>query len=224
MATRPYPALAFSLVLIGAAVPTLLGELRPVFSNGHSQSTRMDVLLAGELSIGTSLDARKRALNTCQDTLRDEASWSRGGDARLAMVRACEDAARRILAQSPTDGFAWLIVAEGAVQTGRADEMFEALARSRATAPNELWIAARRVRLGEPMLAWMDDAARAGHDADLLVVARTPRGARSLARRYVGEPAFRARLVALVETLPEQDQIRFLRNVQRQSREALDRS
>ncbi|QPH55840.1 hypothetical protein [Pontivivens ytuae] len=207
-----------------AALPALHLELRPVFSIGHSQPTRMDAILSGSLPVGLSLDARKRILNLCETTLAHDGSWSRGPDARLALLRECDRTARRILVRNPMDGFAWLAIGDVAFQSGRADAMFAALGQSRAVAPGELWIASRRVRIGEQMLGWMDGEARAGHEADLLVVAQTPRGAWSLAHRYVSEPEFRERLVALVETLPQDDQIRFLRNVQRQSRAARGRS
>ena len=55
--------------------------------------------------------------------------------------------------------------------------------------------------------------ARATHQRDLALLVQSQRGIATIARRYVAQPDFRERITAIVEALPQADQVRFLANV-----------
>ena len=90
-----------------------------------------------------------------------------------------------------------------------------ALRNSQLTGPNEQWIARYRVNLAETYFAQLSPAARKAEEADLRLLASSERGVKLIAQRYIADPDFRARITAVVETMPGERQAAFLRSVKR---------
>jgi hypothetical protein len=207
-----FPALAGGILAI-AALPAVTAEMSAVLGGGHSQITRMEALESGRPTVGLSTDSHKRVLDLCVDTVSDPRIFSQGAATRDAILSHCEGELARAEQYAPADGFIWWVRAALAAERNDVEAIFTALQRSRETAPYELWIALRRERIAQRLEALQSPADRAGHDADLLVLARSRRGVQRLATRYLNDTDFRERITALVETLPVEDQRRFLANV-----------
>ena len=88
--------------------------------------------------------------------------------------------------------------------------MNEHLHTSQATGKASQWVAEQRVALAEYYREHLDERVLAGNDADLEMLVRSQRGIGSIATRYVNDPAFRERITAIVETMPEDIQRRFI--------------
>jgi|Cruoilmetagenom7_1024161.scaffolds.fasta_scaffold00125_52 hypothetical protein len=220
----PRFALMAAITLVVLASIPLAIELRGLSGGGLPPSAQAQAIARGQMLPGWSTAAHKRFANRCHALLTGE--LLRPDEAPLApaletAVRdRCASGLEQIVRNSPGDAIAWSSLALIRAQNADAQGLFDALAWSRATAPAELWIAARRVRLAEPMLAVLSPADALGHHQDMLVLAQSLRGVRQIATRYLTDLEFRDRIVALVESLSAEDQVRFLQNVRRAAREA----
>jgi hypothetical protein len=119
----------------------------------------------------------------------------------------------------PSYAYGWYSIAAFSFALADDERGLYALRRSQAVAKSEQWLTERRVQLSEIYLAQLDEAALASHRQDLILLAQSNRGVRSIARRYVEDANFRERITALVETLPDADQARFVANVRLAARE-----
>jgi hypothetical protein len=52
-------------------------------------------------------------------------------------------------------------------------------------------------------------------EADLRLLASSEKGVRLIAQRYISNPDFRARITAIVERMPQERQIVFLKSVKK---------
>lgn len=127
----------------------------------------------------------------------------------------CRRFAEAALFEMPTNGLAALLGARLAFLEGDTESGNAFLERSQMVAAHEQWLAEARVAIAEDNLEHLTEAVRRRHEADLVLLARSARGVRSIAYRYVSDPAFRERITAIVETLPGDVQQRFLNNVRR---------
>ena len=132
------------------------------------------------------------------------------GENRARLLDSCERIVVTITDAVPRNAYAWYLQAYLAQQNGAADTFNAALLKSYASGPTEQWIAELRVPLAEYGQQLLNDEARAGHQKDLGLLVESRRGIGSIARRYVRDPAFRARITDVVETLPQEAQRRFL--------------
>jgi hypothetical protein len=118
----------------------------------------------------------------------------------------------------PSHSYGYYIEALARFALGEADMAVAALERSQAVGPNEQWLAERRVGVAETHYAALEAYAGTGHLADLALLAQSRRGIRSIAARYVANPDFRERVTAVVETLPDEIQQRFVAVVRAEAR------
>jgi hypothetical protein len=139
---------------------------------------------------------------------------------REALYSGCNDLASNVRAQSPANGLAWLAGAHASLLTGDLTGFNADLATSQMVTPTEQWIAEQRVQLAEDNLEKLDGAALAAHDADLHMLVSGGIGLRSLAQRYMRDEAFRQRIAAIVETMPLENQQRFLNSLRSAIRNA----
>lgn len=134
------------------------------------------------------------------------------------MANSCLETAERALVETPSLSYGQLVasIAHFALNNPGAARL--TLERSQSLGPNEQWIAERRVALAEVHYDDLGAYARAGHLADLGLLAQSRRGIRSIAARYVANPAFRERVTDVVETLPIEIQRRFVSIVRAEAR------
>lgn len=125
----------------------------------------------------------------------------------------CLQLARATIADMPTYALGWYAASLFSFQLGNPAQGTELLAKAQKIGRHEQWIAEARVQLAEDHLAELSDDALAGHVQDLELLARSARGVRSIAYRYVTQPDFRERITLIVEQLSPEDQIRFVANV-----------
>ena len=220
----PRFAVLVAIALVSLTIAPLVVELRGLSGNGGTPTTQAQTIAEGRMRPGWSTAAHKRFANRCYVLLTAE--LLRPGEAPLdptleSGVRSgCDAGLEDILRSSPGDALALASLALVRAQNADARGALDALALSRAAAPDELWIALRRVKLAEPMLSILSPADAQGHLNDMLILAQSRRGVRQLAARYLTDLEFRDRIVTLVETLPAAEQIRFLQNVRNAARAA----
>lgn len=133
---------------------------------------------------------------------------------RRARAFACQAAIGSIVKSAPTNAYGHYALAEMAHVLGQEEAMLAGLRASYASAPYEAWIAMQRVELAETVLARLPAALLAAHRHDLAVLLQSARGMGPVIERYKRDPAFRPRLTAILEQLPNETQRRFLQRLQ----------
>lgn len=135
------------------------------------------------------------------------------GENRTRLQESCKGIVDAITKASPNNTYAWYFQAYLAHQYGSDNEFNAALLQSYESGPTEQWIAELRVPLAERGLVSLNTQALKGHKNDLGLLVQSRRGIGSIARRYVRDPEFRARITDVVETLPQTAQQHFLRTL-----------
>lgn len=180
-------------------------------------------LVEPTMSVGLSADSMRTVLNDCNGAMQRYRSLDmiyQGAETRDNIVRNCFETADHIAAQSPTLSIAWYTGAFAAALLGDKPAFNERLQRSQLTAPNEQWIVDIRVDLAENYLADLDSLSLVAHEKDLQLMVRSALGLRNVARRWIRDEGFRARIADIVEIMPQDVQRRFVTNLQRAVRNA----
>jgi len=201
------------MCLFLAGLPAAWAEISAVVRPGHSFQTRATSLANGTTRVAASTDSQRRVLEICLDVLSDLRSWLPDAPNRAAILSHCKNETDRALRFTPVDSYLWTVLAWLELDLGETQRARDALETARALAPDEMWLAARRLPLSERLAARGIPDQRAAQDADLLVLAQSRSGIATLARRYLDEPIFRDRITKLVATLTDEEQRRFVRNV-----------
>lgn len=204
-----------SSIFLLAAMSVLYFEARPFFIDSANRAARFQSVADGENRAGLSTFSQRLALNNCFEAMNSIYGRVQPTPRRQAVLGECQNLADTIAAMSPANAFAWFV---GALASGNLDDvtgMNTRLVQSQRTGANEQWIGELRVGLAERFFADLDAVSAAGHEQDLQMLVQSSRGVRFIARRYVSQPDFRARIAALVEELPEDVQARFVTNVRR---------
>ncbi|WP_438750871.1 hypothetical protein [Pararhizobium sp. O133] len=129
------------------------------------------------------------------------------------VVSRCADRAADIVETTPTDSFAWLVRAAASVRLAANEDFNIALQNSQLTGPNEQWIARFRVNLAENYFSALNPRSLKSEEADLRLLVSSEKGIKLIAKRYISNPDFRARITAVVETMPPRRQAVFLKVV-----------
>lgn len=212
--TRSSPGLLVlsltSLLLAGGSAYALLAETGPYLFAGSGLAQRVQTLANGNLHPGLSRPAHDLVLDDCVQVASSLFGLSLRTDLRSAAVATCAAAASGFAQASPVYSYAHYVEALMAAERSDAAELSRALARARAVAPTEQWLAELRVKLGEDHLSLLQPIALAGHEADLRLLVMSQRGIRTIARRYAAVESFRGRITAIVEKLPMEQQKRFI--------------
>lgn len=212
-------ALSGALLTAGLGAWVTQGEARSFLVSGGSAPARVLTLADNQGHIGFATGTQKAFLADCAKTL-----WNLFVPEVLAMSEAqrqslaptCQALARQAIADSPTNVFAYYVLAASAAAQGDVALYNDSLALSYRTGPSEQWIAAWRVGLAETMHAATAPALAAHHDHDIALLIQGFVGIEAIARRFVADEAFRARVTRLLETMPPERAERFLSHVRRQ--------
>ena len=199
-----------SLLLAAGSAYALFAESSPYLFAGNGLAQRIEVLADGQFHPGLSRPAHDLVLDDCVAVASSLYGLAMPTERRNAALRTCSSAATGFAESSPTYAYAYYVEALLAAEHTDSDALNAALSTSRALAPAEQWLAELRVKLAEDHLAQLQPAAIAGHEADLALLVVSQRGIRVIARRYAALAGFRERITAIVETLPPEQQRRFV--------------
>lgn len=198
-----------------AALPALRAELSIYLNAGHSYETRHDALRDGEPIAGWSTKSHVRLMETCFDVLANPRVWDEGTEPRNAIGGTCRQRNDTILARSPADSYAWAVRAYIHYSTFRFDSAFDALERSHAAAPEEMWIASFRGVVFELLFELMEPDDLERYISDLRVLALSAPGRDLLIRKYIRNTTVRDHILSAVDSLDEQTQRSFVRGLRR---------
>lgn len=168
------------------------------------------------------------ALSTRQDNLRDCVyALNRRSSLQVRFISEtfseslparCSAMALDAVEQMPTYSYGWYALAYTDALMNDWTAMNEHLYLAQQTGQASQWVAEQRVALAETYRPHLDERTLAGNDTDLTLLVRSQRGIGSIAARYIGDPAFRERITAIVETMPEDIQRRFIGVLRYQTR------
>jgi hypothetical protein len=199
-----------SLLLAAGSAYALLAESGPYLFAGSGLAQRVEVLADGQLHPGLSRPAHDLVLDDCVAVASSLYGLALPTERRNAALATCDRAVAGFAAASPTYAYAYYVEALLAAERADPTVLNTALGASRALAPTEQWLAELRVKLAEDHLPQLEPTALAGHEADLALLVASQRGIRVIARRYAAVAGFRERITAIVETLPTEQQQRFV--------------
>ena len=203
---------ALALLVLAVGGWTLAKELE-FGASGLTSVQRLDQKPV-ELTIpGLSLHTRQQALMDCAYTVQRLGSLEMRyqTDAfRSDLPDRCHKLALAAVSTMPTYSYGWLVAAMSAAASADWADVNDHLYRSQLTGRESQWIAEMRVTLAESHRAQLDERTRIGNDRDLQLLVRSQRGVGTIARRYISDPAFRDRITAIVETMPDDVQLRFV--------------
>ena len=212
------------VLLILAALALLAGgawaaqrELAMFAMDSSSPPARLASLMEVE-DLPPSIESRHEILRQCSSLLFSiyaRMGTDGGGD---ALIEHCGRLARSASETDGANSLAWSLQARVAGLKGDYAAMNQALALSYTTGANEQWLAANRFATGERYWAELTPEVRANHEADIRLMLGSRRAIATLVSEYLAKPDFRARLIELVEGLPNEDQRRFINDVRRVSR------
>lgn len=190
-----------------------------VLEPGLSNIARVVRTLGTDEIGGIWTRTQQAALSSCQSALQTKKSLEMRylpTDMQAQIGPHCREIALSAVADYPTDSYAWSVAALASADVQDWPAMNSYLVRSQLTGPTEQWIAQTRVTVAQDNWAMLDDAAIVAAERDLRLMVVSIRGIRQLALRYIGDLEFRERIEALVATMPEENQRRFVSVVRRE--------
>lgn len=208
-----FSALAVAILLAGAGAVAGFGELGVFRVGGITPASRFSALAADAYRPAASTLSKTLLLETCAQAIEGFYGRLQRAGTRQAVLKNCLTQADSITAAAPSLSYGWYVGALAAARLGDVAGFNTRLLRSQITGPAEQWIAEQRVGLVEDRFADASAEVRARHIADLRLLVTSLRGIASISGRYVREPEFRERITAIVETMPETDQARFVGQV-----------
>lgn len=209
----------WAIALLVLASVSAFSELRPFVAGGGDRASRYQAYVDGTSVSGFSSFSQTLVLQDCLKMVTSIYGRLQPQDQRTSVLENCRGEAAAITERAPTQSLAWFVQALIAAETDNPDTLNLTLAKSRLAGPNEQWIAEVRVELAEKNYDLLNAENLKGNDQDLLMLVRSNRGVRTIARRYIQKPEFRRRVADLVETLPEETQQKFVRNVRSTARQ-----
>lgn len=213
--------LFLSLALLGAGGWVGVREASPYFSSGIEDTERFSALAEAAPIPGPSIASERLILDNCVRTITSIYARLQPAARKAEVNGHCLEAADAAVQVNPSSSYAWYVGALTSALTGDIAGMNMRLLRSQQTGPSEQWIAELRVPLAEDHLGDLTPDVRANHDRDLGMLVASTRGISSIADRYVRQADFRERITAIVETMPEDDQRRFVSRVGSSARSAV---
>lgn len=204
-----------ALVLCVGGAFAAFGEAKSYLSGGSVPQEHFAALEQDSQVAALSVASSRLVLDNCYDAIEGVYGRLQPADKRQAVATTCAARASEITRSMPSYSYAWFVNALSASELGNTAALADNLRRSQVTGPSEEWIAELRVNLAEAHLDNLPDDVRQQNDRDLAVLAESYRGVSSIATRYVNDAAFRERITAIVEKLPDEFQRRFISYVQR---------
>jgi ATP/maltotriose-dependent transcriptional regulator MalT len=196
------------------------GEISSYVAAGGTDAAFFDRLAQASPAPAISRSGAEAVLMRCESVVAGQYGARQTDAERMFALGHCWSFAAQTLEQMPSYSYGWYTLALFQLSLGDLESGLQSLSQSQRAGRNEQWVAERRVHLGELVLSELDPETRAGHDADLTMLAQSNRGVRSIAQRYIKNEEFRGRITAIVETLPEETQVRFVSRVRAAAREA----
>lgn len=212
---RKWIAMVCCLLISLASGYGLWRELAPFLASPIEQALVADGFAGEDFDHGLSSYSKTLVMKDCYRIVLAYSDLDMIEESVRNVVSTCARRAADIVATTPTDSFAWLVRAAASVRLLARDEFNTALQRSQLAGPNEQWIARFRVNLAETYFPQLTARTIASEEADLRLLVSSEKGVLLIARRYISNPDFRARITAIVERMPQDRQIAFLRNVKR---------
>jgi hypothetical protein len=207
--------LAGALLVGAAGAVTAYQEFDVFAAGGLGPADRFAALRHGDYHDAPSILAKKLVLDACVEATNGIYGIMQASEDRTAMLTHCRSEADAIAAETPSSAYAHYVGALAAARLGDAEGFNSRILKAQITGPNEQWVAEQRVALVEDQFALATPEVLARHEADLRLLVVSGRGVGSISRRYVREPAFRERITAIVETMPEAEQAKFVARVRR---------
>jgi hypothetical protein len=175
------------------------------------QSSSFDV--NRDLGYGFSSKSKFLVLTDCLNGMRVMQIENAMQSAAFSFSQKCVSLSDEIISHMPTNAYAWLVKAWASGELYEYDALNTSLQQSHVTAPNELWLAKFRLDLAERKRPLIDDDTKKAIDRDIAMMASSYQGSQELALRYMKDKAFRERVISVIETLPQEDQKRFISGV-----------
>jgi hypothetical protein len=212
---RKWIAMVCCLLIAAASGYGLRRELAPFTAKPIEQALTPSAFADEDFGYGLSSYSKTLVMKDCFRIVLAYSDIDMIDKAVRDVVSRCAARAADIVATTPTDSFAWLVRAAASVRLLANDDFNAALRQSQLTGPNEQWIARLRVDLAENYFSRLSAETIKSEAADLKLLASGHKGVAVIARRYVSDPDFRARITAIVEAMPQDRQVAFLNNVKR---------
>ncbi len=206
-------ALAGGLLIGAAGAVTAYQEFEVFASGGLGPADRFAALRQGEYHDAPSILAKRLVLDACVEAINGIYGIMQAPEDRTGMLEHCRLEADHITAEAPTYAYAHYVGALAAAELGDTEGFNSRVLAAQITGPREQWIAEQRVALVEDEFPVAIPEVLTRHDADLRLLVTSNRGVDSISQRYVRQPDFRERITAIVETMPEADQRRFISRV-----------
>jgi hypothetical protein len=161
---------------------------------------------------GTGLSVRSTYLRMSQCAERQTSLRVRvyPSATRLALARDCLRLAKGVLADSPTLAVAHYALAVSFFQLGAGDAFQQALGHAWRTAPNEGWLAARRVDLALSAPAGLSKKNKAHLASDISVLLTAPSNVIFVAKRYLRSAEEGDLILRVIELQDPDKQRRFV--------------
>lgn len=201
---------AGSAMLAAAGAVTAYQEFEVFATGGLGPADRFAALEQRAYHDAPSLLAKRLVLDACVEAIAGLYGRMQGTQSRSAVLEHCRREADGIAREVPGYAYAHYVGALGSIGLGDSAGFNQRIRAAQVTGVNEQWIAELRVGLVEDHLADVTPEIAAHHAEDLRLLAGSARGVASISSRYVREPDFRERITAIVETLPEAEQQRFV--------------
>lgn len=202
-----------SIALVATGVWVGMREAAPYFNAGTNDPERYATLAERVPEAGLSVASERFVLNNCVRNISSLYGRLQPAATKAEVSANCRMAADAMVRRNPSSSYAWYVGALTSELAGDIEGMNERLLQSQQTGPEEQWIAELRVPLAEGRLAELTPEVRANHDRDLAMLVASARGIASIAARYVQQAEFRERITDIVETMPQDDQRRFVSKV-----------
>ena len=204
---------ALSAVLLPTSLVCIYYEAG-IFSGYQSSiAGRVEAARTGLIRGGLSALSQEVALSDCLEAITSAYGRLQTVQVRSAILEQCHAMARDIAYWNPSHGMAWLVAGFASADRLDAASLNFEISASQQVTPNEQWIAEPRVHLAEQNLDMLNDEARNREILDLTLLAKSAKGSEAVAARYLIASEFRERIRTIVETLPQEDQTRFLGNI-----------
>ncbi|KQV44417.1 MULTISPECIES: hypothetical protein [unclassified Rhizobium] len=210
---------AVCLLAMLASAYALSKELSPFLALPVEEAANAEAYASEDFGVGLSSYSREMVMKSCFRIVLGYTDLQLLYEPARNVVDKCRLRAAEVVERTPSDSFAWLVRAASSIRLVKVEEFNAALRNSQKTGPNEQWIARERIELAENFYGRTDDATKTTHETDLALMASSYRGVKVIARRYVSDPNFRARITTVVEKLPAERQRLFVGNVKKAMQE-----
>lgn len=175
------------------------------FERTHANSIGLSETELDKPQIGLSQQAAQDVLHWCHQQLSPPASLVKTSAGLSALARQCFAVSQKVLAPMPSHSHGLFVAAIAEHHLGNRQSSRDLFIKSVSLAPNEGWLAQRRVAF-----AFQSGGALLADQSDIGVLLTTQSGAELLTGYYVRHPETRTEITQLVSAASAPDQHRFV--------------